>query len=476
MKKGGRKGRTALIVLISCAAVFLAANALYASRYRETFIEGTFINGIDAGNLTGAEVESAIRSRVEDYSIGIVFPDGKKETISGADFGYSYEPDKGVMTLLADQNRYSWLFGKLGMSSSYTVGEGYSFDPAGLDAAVMALPEMDAATRITPQNAYIALGADDSLMIVPEVNGNELNADVVLAAVRTAVETGKDEIDLRNIPEAARLAEIRSDNEALQSELADLNGWLDTTVTWNMYDGTTVVLDRHTTSSWLTPKEDRSGYILDENAVAQSITDYMRGMAGKYDKVSTQATFNSTNQGQVTIETERTGHLVDESEEAVELQRILAERTSVEREPIYALNTPLVTSVSGTYIEVDISAQHVYFYRDGSMLLDTPCVTGLASDPSRRTPRGLFSIIEKDTSRTLRGEINPSTGRPSYESFVNYWMRVYEGVGLHDAPWRSSFGGGIYQSSGSHGCINLPYSAAQTLYSLCEYGDTVVII
>ena len=93
----------------------------------------------------------------------------------------------------------------------------------------------------------------------------------------------------------------------------------------------------------------------------------------------------------------------------------------------------------------------------------------------RRRPRGVYYIYTKERNRTLKGEINPSTGKPSYESFVNYWMPFNEGIGLHDASWRSSFGGSIYYENGSHGCVNLPYSVAQALYDVLEVGTPVLV-
>ncbi len=139
------------------------------------------------------------------------------------------------------------------------------------------------------------------------------------------------------------------------------------------------------------------------------------------------------------------------------------------------MNTTNDGTFGGTYVEVDIAAQHVYLYENGSLIFDTACVTGLASDPDRATPKGCFKIYMKDTSRTLKGAINPATGLPSYTSYVNYWMPFHNGVGLHDASWRSTFGGSIYQYSGSHGCVNLSYSAAQTIYNHVSVGTVVVV-
>ena len=48
------------------------------------------------------------------------------------------------------------------------------------------------------------------------------------------------------------------------------------------------------------------------------------------------------------------------------------------------------------------------------------------------------------------------------------------GVGMHDATWRNKFGGEIYKTSGSHGCINLPLSIAKELYEEVETGFPVV--
>jgi lipoprotein-anchoring transpeptidase ErfK/SrfK len=47
--------------------------------------------------------------------------------------------------------------------------------------------------------------------------------------------------------------------------------------------------------------------------------------------------------------------------------------------------------------------------------------------------------------------------------------------GLHDASWRDEFGGDIYEEDGSHGCVNLPTSAAATLYDLVDYGTPVIV-
>ena len=58
---------------------------------------------------------------------------------------------------------------------------------------------------------------------------------------------------------------------------------------------------------------------------------------------------------------------------------------------------------------------------------------------------------------------------------VNYWMPFYEGQGLHDATWRYSFGGSIYKGNGSHGCVNIPLSAARDIYEAVDTGTAIII-
>jgi lipoprotein-anchoring transpeptidase ErfK/SrfK len=54
-------------------------------------------------------------------------------------------------------------------------------------------------------------------------------------------------------------------------------------------------------------------------------------------------------------------------------------------------------------------------------------------------------------------------------------MPFYEGQGLHDADWRGSFGGSIYRSNGSHGCVNLPPWAAAEIYNNISAGTAILI-
>lgn len=119
-----------------------------------------------------------------------------------------------------------------------------------------------------------------------------------------------------------------------------------------------------------------------------------------------------------------------------------------------------------TYIDIDISDQKLWYFENGQAKLVSDIVTGNAGR-HHDTPTGTYQIYGKQRNRTLRGD--------DYEAFVKYWMPFVGHYGIHDASWRGSFGGSIYQNNGSHGCVNMPTRTAATLYDLVSVGTTVII-
>lgn len=124
------------------------------------------------------------------------------------------------------------------------------------------------------------------------------------------------------------------------------------------------------------------------------------------------------------------------------------------------------SAVGGTYIEISIKAQYMWLYVDRKLVCETDVVTG-NNDGYSNTPKGYFNINSRARNTTLYGA--------GYASFVNYWMGFYGGCGIHDASWRSEFGGNIYNGNGSHGCVNTPYSKVQKIYNNSDYGTPVII-
>ncbi|WP_317430001.1 L,D-transpeptidase [Mitsuokella sp.] len=117
-------------------------------------------------------------------------------------------------------------------------------------------------------------------------------------------------------------------------------------------------------------------------------------------------------------------------------------------------------------MEVSLNAQQLWLYKDGKCILESYFVSG---NPNRghATPKGIYGLTYKTRDAMLSGQ--------GYDSKVKYWMPFNRNVGLHDAPWRTTFGGQIYKSNGSHGCLNLPPANAARIYENVDKNTPVII-
>ncbi len=122
--------------------------------------------------------------------------------------------------------------------------------------------------------------------------------------------------------------------------------------------------------------------------------------------------------------------------------------------------------IGGTYIEIDLTNQKMYYFVDRVLTVETNVVT---RDMLRKrsTPEGVNYVYNKSRNRTLRG--------PGYAAFVKYWMAVKDGIGIHDASWRKEFGGEEYLKNGSHGCINTPLEDMIKIYESAELYTPVIM-
>ena len=208
------------------------------------------------------------------------------------------------------------------------------------------------------------------------------------------------------------------------------------------------------------------------------VKEWMREFGKTYDTVGSTRTITTPTGKTVNVSGGTYGWSVDEATEATALIESIKKGEVIEKEPTYVQTaaTHDAQDWGSTYAEVDVTTQHMWYIVNGAVVLETDVVTGKPT-PDRVTPTGVYSILELKRNKTLTGTINPATGKPIYQTPVDYWMRVtWTGVGFHDATWQSAFGGTIYQTNkGSHGCINMPLNMAASLYDQLSVGTPVII-
>ena len=462
---------TLLLAAIIGAFVFYYVTQSY--QYNDKFMIGTYVNGNDVSGQTVEQVEEDIRERVEDsYSLTLTFRDGSKETITPEEIGYRYVSTGEVEQAMNDQNPLTWVLRNMGKTVEIDVPENHTFDEAKLAEIVKAMPEFQVENVVTPTNAYLNITDKNEFEIVPETQCNAPIADAILPTLNELVTNSETEGDLNDIKGSYETPTVTADNPDLVYQCDNLNKFLSTKITYKLPKDVTKTIDRGMLINWVT-RQDNGYYYLDDTTIHDNCAKYVADIAKEVDERHNSIPFPSTNSGTINLSCAEYGHVVDQPGETEALFKEIKECTSEEKEPLYSLNKDVDARFGGTYVEADLSNQHVYYYENGQLVLDTPCVSGTKYDSSRHTVLGLYSIYYKQRNRTLRGPM--VNGAPSYTSFVNFWMPFYRGYGLHDASWRGSFGGTIYYSSGSHGCINLPYNAAATLYEHTEVGTPVIV-
>lgn len=153
-----------------------------------------------------------------------------------------------------------------------------------------------------------------------------------------------------------------------------------------------------------------------------------------------------------------------QQQELAEYQRKLAELAKVQT------FIPEAPVKEGKVIFVSLASQRLYAYENGVSLFSYPVpVTTGKSDHA--TVTGEFHIFQKSTDFTMR---SPFPDEP-YTLFVKYWMPFYSGYGLHDAPWRGSFGGQGFAQNGTHGCVNMREHEVAQLFEWAPLGTKVIV-
>ncbi|MCD8368679.1 MAG: L,D-transpeptidase/peptidoglycan binding protein [Clostridiales bacterium] len=466
-RKTGRGLSWPVVLLIIVLVLLVIAGGVYVARamgYEEKFLPGTSINGVDVSGLTVDGAEQALDDNLTNYTLTLVERENVTETITAEDISMALDLGDSVEQLLEAQNGWLWPLCALGQrSNEATLETAFVYDSDALSAAIAALTCLDSATAVQPTDAYIS-GYDSEaggVVIQAETQGTLVDEDALTAAVVAAVDAMEAELDL-DAAGCYVAPTVTSDDPDLVLEAETLNGYLGVTITYEMGEDT-VVLDGSTLIDWLTYNGDGTA-TLDSDAVAA----FVKNLASTYNTIFSNRTFTTTYGQTITVEGGDYGWWMDQNSEVEELTQQILDQESGTREPVWyseaaVLGIGATGDYGDTYVEINLTAQHLYYYKDGALVVESDFVSG----KNDATPTGTYGILYCERYATLNGE--------NYSSPVSYWMPFYNGVGLHDASWRTSFGGTIYKTSGSHGCINLPIKVAKKIYENMSAGTAVIV-
>ena len=225
---------------------------------------------------------------------------------------------------------------------------------------------------------------------------------------------------------------------------------------------TTVEIPADTIRSFITLAEDGLTPIINEVTLDAYVTE----LSDKHSIEGSSGSFLTTYGSYVDLTVDYYGIFVDTEKLAADIAHCMTEGISETRNAPYQDNGEHDMAYGGTYVELDLDAQHLWYYKNGERLVSTDIVSGKVAE-GWLTPNGVFSLYDKETDTRLEGE--------DYWALVSYWMPFYGAYGLHDGTWHSTFGGTVYYYDGSHGCVNMPLGAASTVYNNITIGTKVII-
>ena len=428
--------------------------------FQTHFCFGTTVDGIPVGGLNAAGVERLIKEEIDGYRLKLLKREGEPEEISGADISIRPVFDGEVAQLIEAQRPFAWI-ASVFHGEELALARAVEFDADALEEIIDGLECMDAENQRMPVNAACSgYVKGTGYTLIPADYGTTVARGAFRKAVFEAVSTLEDELDL-DASGCYVEPKIGDDNPKLLKVLEELNRCVGMTVTYD-FDEKKEILDGETVSEWLNVVD------LELTVDEEAVLSYVKQLGKKYNTAYQPKTFETSYGETVTISNGFYGWRIDSGQETEQLIADLKAGESVEREPVYlqTANSHGETDYGDSYVEINLTAQHLFLYKDGELVVESDFVSGCVAK-GHSTPTGAFGLTYKTTDAVLRG--------PGYATPVKYWMPFNGDVGMHDATWRRSFGGNIYKRNGSHGCINLPFHVAEKIYGKIDKGYAVLV-
>jgi hypothetical protein len=446
---------TGNIIIIVTAIIF--TYLLIAIFFTNHFFFNTEINGINLSLKSYEEAPDILKKSINDYKLQIIERDEKIEEILGKDIGLQYNEKNSISNVQDRQASLKWIVGLI-KKQNYNIGDLVDYNNENLNNKIK---ELDCLNKdiIEPKNVGFKY-SNGSYELIEEVYGNKVKKEKLYEAIENSILNGEVKIDL-NEKLCYENPEYTVNSEKAMIAKDILNKYVSTKITY-LFGDKSEVLDGSRINEWLSV-DDNLEVIINE----KSVKDYVLELSAKYNTVGIARNFKSSTGKMVEVKGGYYGWKINYVAETRMLLENIKLGAILEKEPIYTqkgLNRD-EDDIGDTYVEINLTSQHLWFYKDGKLIAQGDVVTG---DPGKgySTKLGTYMLNYKQKEATLRGQ--------NYEAKVTYWMPFNGNIGIHDASWRYSFGGKIYKGNGTHGCVNSPSYLAKTIFENIDEGTPVI--
>lgn len=462
-------GITLGVLVVVVLVAYIAGAVVFMGR----MLPNTVIGEYDISMKADQEVRDLIDGNLANYQLDVI-GDGFAYRTDGRGIGLEADSSGIVSRIHEDLDAWRWPLLIIEQRHDETGFMEVSFKPSVYEQDLTDAVNKFNESATPPVNATIAYDEKaDKFVVKPEEQGTQLDAKAVLAAMSAAIGELDPKVQLTD-EELVKPA-VYADDEKLVEAAELASGMVSASITLNMAGQPAGEVNGDTLSAFITVNENFEVVFKEDEMNA-----WVDSLAAGFNTVGTERTFTRADGKQVVvpaggiygweIDTEALKNAVLEGVKA-------GAKTQVE---IPCLETAAVYNGVGQrdwgnrFIDVDLSEQHVRFYgEDGAIIWETDCISG-SPDGTHDTGVGTWRVNNKESPSKLIGYEN---GKKIYETTVKYWMPFESNsIGFHDATWQPAFGGTMYADGyGSHGCVNISYSAAETLYDIIQIGDAVVV-
>lgn len=478
-----RRRKLGLIALGIVVGVLLAVYLAGFATFSFIFYPNTTLEGADVSLKPASEVSASAASALDGFEAQVT-GDGFSTTIKGSDVDLAFDEGAYARSLIEQQRAWAWPV-LVARTHELESAGGAAYDADKLESTLGSA--IDAFNEGAEQPVDATIGFDEASQayaVVPEQLGTALDKDATVTYVGEQLKSLTEKVKLGQ--DCLARPQVTSEEPALAEAAKNANRFMTADIPLTMGGAAAGEVTRTQIATWITLDENHNATLDDAK-----LADWVKTeVAAKYDTRGAARTYTRPDGKQVTVPATGDSHWGDAygwvTDEAAltEALKTAVEAGSTDAIEIPTKETAQVVPDAGLkdwgnrYIDIDLSEQHVRLYDDsGAVVWESDCVTGDHAK-GHDTPTGVYVLNGNRASGDveLKGAIDPATNQPEYVSHVSYWMPfIGNSWALHDATWRSSFGGSIYQYNGSHGCVNLPSDKAKELFGLCKVGDVVVV-
>ena len=442
---------------ITLFIIFIIVYIIIGCFFKSHFLIGTSINGIDLSCMNLNKATNHIKTTIGEYRL-LIEGREKSSDIDLSGINFKYIDNDEIDTIVKKQNSFLWII-DIFKRNNYIIKNIYSYDEELLKNKIDKLEFFNEDEIIYPENASFIF-IDTEFVIVDEVYGNYLNKEKVYSEIEKSIYTGQV---LMNLDESNCYINPKycSYSNKVKKGKNIIDKYMSSKVTYVFSDETEIV-DYSLINQWI-KIDDELNVSMDD----QQIINYITTLAKKYDTVGVAREFKTSTGKTLSISGGYYGWRINKKKEAQILKEYIENGSIIEKEPEYLQKGVCrgENDFGDSYLEINITKQHIWYYKDGELIAQGDIVSGNVSN-GNGTPIGIYEITYKQENSTLRGA--------NYEAKVTYWMPFNGNIGLHDASWRYSYGGDIYINDGTHGCINAPKYLAKKIFAEIEAGTPVI--